>query len=252
MDIKNYISSGIIELYVMGLCTPEEEKELEQYRTTYPELDKAITDYEQEMEQQALQNPTLPSASVDNKILATLQSLNQTKQTGTKKINTPVRKINFLRLAAAAAVLLLITSAYFNYTQYKKNNELNALTNATNDSPLPMADYRIMTDPAITPVALYGVGTHTICRCTMYWDKKNKKAYLLIHHLADKTGNKKYQLWAFVDGKPVNIGEVDDTVRGRFIEMPGIPSEAVSFSVTLENENTSTPTEANTFLRGSI
>ena len=50
MDIQQYISSGIIETYVMGLCSPAEESELEQLRQNYPELDKAIIAYEDELE----------------------------------------------------------------------------------------------------------------------------------------------------------------------------------------------------------
>lgn len=60
MDIKKYISSGIIETYVMGLCTAAEEKELELLRSQYPELSKAIVAYEKEMEQNMLQQTTLP------------------------------------------------------------------------------------------------------------------------------------------------------------------------------------------------
>lgn len=51
MDIKEYISSGIIELYVMGLCSPEEEKELEALRPQYKELHEAILQYEKDMEE---------------------------------------------------------------------------------------------------------------------------------------------------------------------------------------------------------
>jgi hypothetical protein len=54
MDIQQYISSGIIESYVMGLSSHDEEKELEQLRSQYPELDKAIIEYEVEMEKNML------------------------------------------------------------------------------------------------------------------------------------------------------------------------------------------------------
>ena len=52
MDIQKYISSGIIESYVMGLCNEAEEKELETLRTQYPELNSAILSFESEMGKQ--------------------------------------------------------------------------------------------------------------------------------------------------------------------------------------------------------
>jgi anti-sigma-K factor RskA len=252
MDIKEYISSGIIEMYVMGLCSTTEEKELEQLRSQYPELHQAVIDYEVQLEKNMLQNSTLPSAATDETILQKLESLQQGKLVSIKN-HAPVRKINWLKPVAAAAMLLLIGSAYFNYIQYKKNKQLKDLVAAPKTSPLPMADYEIITDPAITPVAMYGVGSHAICRCTMFWDKKTGKAYIMIHHLPKSSDTKDYQLWAEVNGKPVSVGIINDGIRGRFIEVPGIPSDAIAFSVTLENAGGNpAPTESETYLKGKI
>ena len=50
MDINNYISSGIIETYVMGLCTAEEKNEMELLRHQYPQLNAAVIQFEIELE----------------------------------------------------------------------------------------------------------------------------------------------------------------------------------------------------------
>ena len=68
MNIQEYISSGIIELYVMGVCSSEEKHELEALRQQYPELNKAIIDFEIELEEKMLRNSTIPNASTDEKI----------------------------------------------------------------------------------------------------------------------------------------------------------------------------------------
>jgi anti-sigma-K factor RskA len=253
MDIKNYISSGIIELYVMGLCSPEEERELEALRREYPELHKAIISYEEELEANMLKNSTHPPKEVDEKILRTLQSLQApVVSINANKSSSPVRKMNWLRAVAAAAVLLLGISAFYNYTLFQKNKKLADVVTKSS-STLPEGDYKIFTDPAITPVAMYGVGTHAICRCTMFWDKRTGKAYIMIHHLVRTSAEKNYQLWAEVDGKPVSIGVIDDKVRGRFIEVSNVPSGAVAFNVTLEKAGgATTPTVEETYLSGRI
>jgi anti-sigma-K factor RskA len=258
MEIKNYISSGIIELYVMGLCSPEEEKELEQLRRQHPELHDAILRYEMEMENKMLQNATLPKAEVDEKILRQLESL-QAPVLQMKEHTSAVKKINpalvrWLKPAAAAAVVLLLgVSVFFNFTLNKKNRQQAEIIKGTKTVSLPLSDYAVITNPAITPVGMYGVGSHAICRCTMFWDKKTGKAYIMIHHLPKSSSSKDYQLWAEVDGKPVSVGIINDEIRGRFIEVPNVPAGAIAFSVTLEKAGgTNTPTVDETYLAGRI
>jgi hypothetical protein len=253
MDINNYISSGIIEMYVMGLCSPEEMAELELLRIKYPELHKAVLQFETEFENNAIKNATETGIKTDDRILQTLQSL-QTPVIAINSKQTAVKKINWFKPAAAAAILLFAASSIFNYVLYKKTKEQQlALNEKEAYSPLPPNDYTILNNPQITPVAMYGVGLHSICRCTMFWDKKTGKMYIMIHHLPQSSTQKDYQLWAMVNDQPVQVGIIKDEIRGRFIEMPNVPAGATAFSVTLEKAGgASTPTESETYLKGKI
>ena len=252
MDINSYISSGIIETYVMGLCTPEEKNEMELLRRQHPQLNDAVLQYETEFENNLLIHATAPGDDVDEKILQSLRSL----QTPIVEINGAKlvsKKISWYKPVAAAAILLLAASAFYNYTQFKKINEQQlALHEKEKYSPLPISDYNILKQPSITPVAMYGVASHAICRCTIFWDKKTGKAYIMIHHLP-LSSNNNYQLWAMVDGKQVSVGLVNDKIRDRFIEMNNVPAGAISFIVTLEKEGgNTTPTLEETYLSGKI
>ena len=42
MDVKEYIASGILELYVAGALSPEENLEVQHYALQYPEIQKEI------------------------------------------------------------------------------------------------------------------------------------------------------------------------------------------------------------------
>ncbi|MEY2917820.1 MAG: hypothetical protein RIS73_1534 [Bacteroidota bacterium] len=251
MDINNYISSGIIEMYVTGLCSADESTELELLRTQYPQLNDAVIQFEIEFEKNALNTATITGNQLDNKILARIQQL----QTPVALLQPKVKRLNWLKPLAAAAVLLFIVSSIFNYKLFKKNKEQEVALNSSNPQPafLPEADYNILKDPTITPVAMYGVAPHNICRCTLFWDKKTGKVYMMIHHLVPSTNEKKYQLWAMVNDKPVNVGMVNDGIRDRFIELQNVPEAATAFSVTLENATGSaTPTDGNQWLYGKI
>lgn len=253
MDIREYIASGVIELYVMGLCSAEEKKELEALRRQYPELEKAIKDFEKELEEKMQKEIVLPDADTDEKILAGFSK----KQSPLKiiKPETGQRKINWWKPAAAAAILLLLVCSYFIYSLSNKTRSLEEKLASTseNEAGLPASDYAIMMNPQITPVAMYGVGTHAICRCTMFWDKKTGKLYIMIHHLPKSSSSRSYQLWAMVNNEPVSVGIIQDEIRGRFIEMNNVPAGAGSFIVTLENEGgNNTPTIEETYLAGRI
>ena len=253
MNIKEYISSGIIEQYVLGLCSAEEAIELEQLRNAHPELKEAILQYEIELEEKMMKDVQLPSTETDEKILRSFAAL----QTPVISIapTKNVKNTSWYKTLAAASILLLITSSYFIYTLTKKTNTLEQQLAETKNTTegLPAADYAIMKNPSITPVAMYGFGIHSICRCTMFWDKKTGKLYIMIHHLPQSSAEKDYQLWAMVDGKAVNVGIIKDEIRGRFIEMQNVPSNANAFTVTLENSGGSiSPTESQTYLTGRI
>lgn len=246
MDIKEYISSGIIETYVMGLCSPEEEVELEQLRSQYLELAKAVQEYEMAMEKNMQGQTTLPDEATDKRILASLAAMN----TPAPVINIATQRKNWLKPFTAAASVLLLISLGLNFYQYRQTKKPVAVNGS---SSLPVSDYEVLTNPAITPVAMYGVGSHTICRCTMFWDKKTGKLYVMIHHLPKSSSSRDYQLWANVDGKMVSMGIIQDEIRGRFIEMNNTPAGATAFSVTLEKAGGSTtPTAEETYLEGRI
>ncbi len=254
MDINQYILSGIIEMYVMGLCAPEEAAELELLRIQYPQIQNAINDFEITFEKNALNAASPTTPKMDAAILGALK--NQTANVVTMPIKIEAKKINWLKPLAAAAILLLTLSSIFNYTLYQKNKQqqIAALdkTNKVNVT-LPENDYKVLRTASITPVAMYGVGYHSICRCTIFWDKKTGKAFMMIHHLIKGNNQKKFQLWAMVNGKPVNVGLIDDTIRDRFIEMQNVPNDAKEFIVTLENAaGSATPTLEEMYLKGSI
>jgi Anti-sigma-K factor rskA len=255
MDINQYISSGIIEMYVLGLCSPEESTELELLRTQQPPLNEAMLKFEAELERTYLNEASQPGPAIDKKIIQVLQTL-QTPvipmhaQAG----NTTIKKMNWLKPVAAAAIVLFAVSSIFNYTLYNKTRQQElAINEAKKITTLPQNDYAVLKTPGITPVAMYGVFPHNVCRCTLFWDKKNGKAYIMVHHLMPVNKEKSYQLWAMVNDKPVNVGMINEAIRDRFIELQNVPEGATAFTVTLENASGSiSPTADQTYLYGKI
>jgi anti-sigma-K factor RskA len=254
MDINSYIASGIVELYVLGLCSAEEKAEVETLRRQHPSLNEAIRQYEINLEKELSKNGTVVPSFVDEKVLGQIDRLG-TPLVSQPAIKKPSSNSRWLKLTAAAALVLLAGSAVMNYRLYRQLKEQKAAAPPANSqvATLPASDYAVMTNPAITPVAMYGVGTHAICRCTMFWDKKTGKLYIMIHHLPRSSEARDYQLWALVNGRPVSVGIINDSIRGRFIEMDNVPAGATTFTVTLEKAGgATTPTESEMYLKGTV
>jgi hypothetical protein len=254
---ENYISSGIIEQYVLGLCTDQEQQEIDILRKKDVLLNEAIVNFEIELEEKMMRHSFLPGVATDDKILQALQSLQEPTLAPVLPIESPAKKVvkfSFAKIAAAAAILLLCVSAFFNYTQYKQNTAQATLLASKNyaANTLPLSNYNILKDPSITPVAMMGVAEHPICRCTMFWDKSTGKAYIMIHHLVTSGASKDYQLWATVNGKQVSVGIINDEIRDKFVEVSGVPAHANEFAIILENAGGDKVPGSDVYVRGKI
>lgn len=248
------ILPGDIEAYVLGLCSVAESERIDALRREEPRIDKAILLFEEELEHNFLSQPYPVSVANDERMHKAIDLYTQRHQEHLQVVHSSPKTSSLARIIAIAAGFLLILSAGYNYFLYKQNTDLKTeVTQAQSQETLPVADYNILTKPSITPVAMNGVGIHSICRCTLYWDKKTGKAYLMIHHLMRSSASKSYQLWAYVDGKPVSVGMVDDSIRGRFIELKNVPDSADGFMVTLENKGGANSPDMNEeYLHGKV
>jgi hypothetical protein len=246
----------MLEQYVLGMCTTEEKLEVELHRKNYVGINDAIISFEKALEQNFMAKALPTTAKTDDKILSALKNLNATNLNTVVPSGGIVRRLSYKKYIAAASIGLLLVSVGYNIYQYNKNKEQEtsfANIAKNNSATLPTGDYKILTDPSIIPVAMYGVPAHSICKCTLYWDKNTGKAYVMVHHLMPTRDGNAYQLWATVEGKKVSLGIINDKVRGRFVEVTNVPFDANEFMVSLEkNGNSAQPTPGNEWLVGKI
>ena len=66
----------------------------------------------------------------------------------------------------------------------------------------------------------------------MYWNPNSEEVYLSIQNLKELSEANQFQLWAIVDGKPVDAGVFDSNTEGLQRMKP--VSGAVAFAVTIE------------------
>lgn len=274
MNVKEYISSGIIESYVLGLASPEERVEFERMCDSYPEIREARDAFELSFEKNALSNAIEPPAHLKNEIFAKLHSEGNNTQADNsfKKENAPatVVAMGWLRYVAAASIVLLIASTVLNYYFFSQYKEYSAkydqlvqnqtqMASANQTLQTKLQDYEsalsMMKDPAMAVVKMPSIpkGPNPNSLTTVYWDTKSKDVYLLVNNLPEPTSDKQYQLWALVDGKPVDAGVFDISKDNlSFVKMKNIP-RAQAFAITLEKKGGSpTPDMTALYVLGKV
>ena len=71
-QLSQFLESGILELYVMGIASPEEIKEVEQMALLYPEIRQEIELIERSLEEYALTQAVQPKATLKPLIMASI------------------------------------------------------------------------------------------------------------------------------------------------------------------------------------
>ncbi|RZJ78195.1 MAG: anti-sigma factor [Flavobacterium sp.] len=258
-EVKAYIESGILELYVLGQLSATECNEVEAMAAKHPEVKAEITAIELAMEAYAFENAIKPSANIEEKILAEIgvkqQEIGVQQQENDPKI-VPLyqqandSKVRALRFALVACVALLVVSVAALYSVYNKLNVANEqiVALSSNNEQFARTVNKLEFDNSglqnrvdmtetdeWTTVKLAGVANSPKAKMLVYWNKNNKN--ILINHAAmdlpktDKTHE--YQLWALVDGKPISLGVFGENAKEAVQQMVTI-EKAQAFAVTIE------------------
>ncbi len=137
MELKDIISSGLLELYIAGLCSDEENMQVQQWIQQYPEVAKEIDEIQDAVESYALANAVEPGASLKQRIFDKI-SFASTQQSAVKDFsenskNAKVYRIaSFAKWTAAACFILLVGSLIMNYIFYNRYRSVNSDLQATN------------------------------------------------------------------------------------------------------------------------
>jgi hypothetical protein len=140
-DVKAYIESGILELYVLGDISAEERLQVEDMAAKYPAVKAEIAEIEKSMQLYAEANAVEPSEHLRNRVLSSLVINLGDDKTFSKSVThddddniatLPVTRINsFYKYAFAACLTLLLVSIYGLVNLYSKlqdsNTQLTAL-----------------------------------------------------------------------------------------------------------------------------
>jgi anti-sigma-K factor RskA len=234
VNIPEYISGGIVESYVLGLASEEESREFEKMCSQYPEVLSARTAFELALEKQAMENAIAPPAELKNKIAEQIGATGKL----VSMQSAPVRKTSWLKYAAAASVILLAGSVYYNISLYNKNKNLKSNYDNTLAKLNDMEkDIQILQqNPNVKMASMKGQEISPASYATVYWDTASQDVYLMINNMPRPPSDKQYQLWAFLDGKPLDMGLIEITEKPLQLYRLKKAQAAQAFAITLEKK----------------
>jgi len=255
-DIKAYIESGILELYVLGDVSQAERLEVEAMAAKHPAIKAELEEIEKSLELYAKNNAIEPAEGQRDKILnSLLTNLADDRNFSAKSIAEKEAEDNVIQFrrpesvtvykyALAACFVLLIVSVAALVNAYKQINQSNTLIASLQSQKEQFSktvsqqlnDIGVLRDPTFKLLRMAGTAKSPVSGLSVAWSPAKKQVWIDMATAKMPVNDKahQYQLWAIVGGKTVDLGVFDaDTTAKDMVEMKPIAS-ADAFAVTLE------------------
>jgi anti-sigma-K factor RskA len=245
LEVKDIISSGLLEMHVTGIASAAETEQVEKWVMQYPEVKSELNAIEISMESYAIAHAIEPSMASKKNILQKLIPTGNpavVEAVPAKLISIPA----FWKYAAAASIILFLGSAVLNFIYYdqlqKKSTSYNQAQKelyALNEQMKGMnEDMGVVKNKFSQPVALNGLPASPEAAAKIFWMKNTGEVYIDPSNLPDAPAGMQYQLWGIVDGKPVDAGLIITSKKEnkyRILKMKSFGKIKVqAFAVTLE------------------
>ena len=267
MDQQAYISSGILESYVLGQVTDQEKQEVECMASIYPEIHAELIQVQSDIEKLAHAIAIPVSVSIKEKILVSIDDVSQDndgKQISLKErtsSKSAYQNSMWKLLAAACFMGCIISISFFllnnnQLSEYAKKNE-----NLENDKRILENDLLVLreknfdltekneakdaklaflTKEETSKIILKNPDPTNSTQSIVYWNEENRDALIDISSLPTLPSTEDYQLWIMIGEKPTSIGVISK--KNSLQALPKI-SKADAFAITIEKKGGSkTPT----------
>lgn len=243
MDIKAYIESGILELYVAGQLSEQENQDVYDLLQRHPELLQEVIEIERAVVK--LTSAVSPRAKGFESIKARLNAEE------TKVVELQPRTSNWMSYTGWAASILLAAGLFWTLNQ-KTNLEQQLQTAETENLYLEtqIEDARtdlaatknllnVIRDKDIIAVPLGGQGDYATSFAKVYWNKANNTIYLDAEGLPNAPEGKVWQVWSLMLNPltPTSLGTIEDfnTDANKIFTIANA-NESQAFGITLEPE----------------
>ena len=217
MDKERFLQSGLLEQYVLGLTTEEEDEEVERYAQTFPEIRSEINLLRNAVRQYAEEQIGAPKINNNVHVLNSLPEMSDDDSSPTP----PGSGVMVNQWIMAACLVLFAIFGFYYFSQANRSQQEVSQLNRNfvafkNDC---QEDQQILQDlqqrvafyqhPRTYPVQLKGTALAPESKVRVYWNEEEQKAMLQVFSLPELPQKEQYQIWADIDGKMVALGLIE-------------------------------------------
>jgi anti-sigma-K factor RskA len=267
LNLNEIISSGLLESYVLGTCSAEETAMIQKLYREHPEVLREI----ESIEEGLMNFSTRLSKPLDPGLKEKIASkISFAEEKTTAKIIS-IEKESSLKLyqfGIAACLLLFVTSLVYNIQLNQRLKQVNGELAELSASKSYLADelkiqqaslssmnneLQILANPMVKTIALKGMNMLDKKSAMVHMNMETHEVYFNASSLPMSPEQKQYQLWAIVDGKPVDAGMIDMTNTAQVFQKMKSIKGAQAFAVTIEKMGGSpVPTMETMCLLGNV
>lgn len=240
MDIKAYIASGVLEQYVLGKLSPQEEAEVEKNAEQYPEIRQELDAIELALEEYALLHGRTPPPGV---LTAILQRLHAEQKIPARPTGRRLRVLGYaagLLLVGAIAGLL----ALYQMNRQQRlaitglNQQLAAVRESCDSVQLVARGLEntlnFVRQPSTRAIVMESTGLDPNAVATVFYNPEAQRSLIGVGQLPAPDPDKQYQLWAITEAGPESMGVFDLPAEGQPLQEVNFVADAQAFAVTLE------------------
>ena len=238
----------MLELYVFDQLTEAERREVDEICAQQPEVQAELDAIQGAVTSYAIAHKRKPDSALRDKILSQLD-LKEAAEPKVIPINRSFGVGTSYRWLAAASIALFVVSGSVNVYLYNKyenvtgqladlQSKSNVLADNNNHLTKQIStisdDLTVVSSASNVKVELAGLPLSPAAKALIFWDKERKATYINTASLPPLAQEKQYQLWAIVDGKPVDLGILPtDKQQTALIKVKDV-SEPQAFAITIE------------------
>ena len=242
MEVRDYIESGILELYVFGTLSESETEEVAKMAEKHPEIQEEIISIEKAVISLSYSMAPYLSAANYDRIRESLIEKHA-------KVVEMKPKSNAMTYIGWAAAVLLMVGIGWQYTQLDSAKNQIASVETENDTLSKQLNLvklnqsetegmlAVVRDQNNTVVALGGQAVSPESKAKVYWNQVSQTVYVDAAGLPEPPEGFVYQVWALkLDPlTPTSIGLLDN-FKGNDSRLFAVSnaSEAEAFGITLE------------------
>ena len=238
MTKEEIINEGWLEAYLTGDVSETEAATIEKFLAEDQEVKMAYEEVQETLADLAFLQQIAPKPDVKQRLEASVGNQNPSN-------NQSSALLTYATAASVVLAMSLAFTAYFFWDKWQDAESKYAtlitesqvlasnLQRTSKDLEVAAQKADIATSPNYQRVVLAGTDNAPSKQAIVFWNPEQEKVYLSTGNLGSLSTDQQYQLWALIDGQPIDAGIFNPS--SGLLVMKNI-KQADSFAVTVEKQ----------------